>query len=217
MVHPSLDSPTLYLAVDLDTALESAVKKHESELREMEERKRELHELSQRQRFRPSEEVSTFKIIKSIKELLAVAIPLIESMQDEWLIAAPAIATVVASLFGVNEAAYAFIERGGKVRCIVDISYQVIEPVREMIAIGEEVRHIDQHGLMFVIFDKKISMSTINVDVKSVSLTEPILMLWTDDPMYAEYLASTWEMLWKQSVPAEERTKELLEQGPPLV
>jgi hypothetical protein len=32
--------------VDLDTALDSAVKKHESELREMEARKRELQELS---------------------------------------------------------------------------------------------------------------------------------------------------------------------------
>jgi sugar-specific transcriptional regulator TrmB len=157
MVRPSLDSPTVYAAVDLDTALDSALKKLESELREMEARKRELQELSQKQRFRPSDDVSTFKIIKSIKELLAVAIPLIESMQDEWLIAIPAAAylTVIASLFGVNEVAHKFIKRGGKVRCIVDISYQVIEPVREMIAIGEEVRHIDQQGIIFVVFDKK--------------------------------------------------------------
>ena len=35
MVRPSLDSPTVYAAVDLDTALEAALKKHESELREM--------------------------------------------------------------------------------------------------------------------------------------------------------------------------------------
>ena len=65
MVRPSLDSPTVYAAVDLDTALEAALKKHESELREMDERKRELQELSQQQRFHP-DEVSTFKIIKSI-------------------------------------------------------------------------------------------------------------------------------------------------------
>jgi hypothetical protein len=57
MVRPSLDSSTTYAAVDLDDALESALKKQESELREMEVRKRELQELSKEQRFRPSDEV----------------------------------------------------------------------------------------------------------------------------------------------------------------
>ena len=217
MVRPSLDSPTTYTAVDLNTALESALKKQESELREMETRKRELEELSQQQRFRPSDEVSTFKIIKSIKELVATSMPLIESLQEEWLIAAPAYLTVIASLFGVNDAAYEFIKRGGKVRAIIDISYQVIEPVREMIAIGEEVRHIDEHGVPFVVFDRKISISAINAEVKRISLNEPVSGLWTDDPTYAEYLVSTFEMLWRQSIPAEQRIQELLEQGPPQV
>jgi HTH-type transcriptional regulator, sugar sensing transcriptional regulator len=215
MVRPSLDSPTVYAAIDLDTALGSALQKQQSELREMEARKRELQELSQQQRFRPSDEVSTFKIIKSIKGLIAVAMPLIDPMQKEWLIAAPAYLTVVASLFGVNDAAYEFIKRGGKVRAIVDISYQVIGPVREMIAIGEEVRHIDQHGIMFVVFDRRISISAINAEVKRISLNEPVSGLWTDDPAYAQYLASTFEVVWGQSVPAELRIQELLERGPP--
>ena len=215
MVRPSLDSPTVYAAIDLDTALGSALQKQQSELREMEARKRELQELSQQQRFRPSDEVSTFKIIKSIKGLIAVAMPLIDPMQEEWLIAAPAYLTVVASLFGVNDAAYEFIKRGGKVRAIVDISYQVIGPVREMIAIGEEVRHIDQHGIMFVVFDRRISISAINAEVKRISLNEPVSGLWTDNPAYAQYLASTFEMVWGQSVPAELRIQELLERGPP--
>jgi sugar-specific transcriptional regulator TrmB len=215
MAHPSLDSPTIYAAVDLDTALESAVQKQQSELREMEERKRELQELSKQQRFRPSDEVSTFKIIKNMKELIAVSMPLIDSLQEEWLIAVPAVMTVFASLFGINEAASEFIKRGGKVRAIIDISYQVIEPVREMISIGEEVRHIDQHGITFVVFDKKIAMSTINAEIKRISLNAPAFGLWTDDQAYAHYLASTFEMLWDQAIDAEERIQQLLKEGPP--
>jgi sugar-specific transcriptional regulator TrmB len=145
MVRPSLDSPATYIAVDIDTALEAALKKRESELREMEARKRELQELSQHQRFRLSEEVATFKILKTIKELLAVGIPVIDEMQNEWLIVTPAYLSVVASRFGVNDAAAEFIKRGGTVRCIIDISHQYVGPVQEMIAIGEEVRHADQH------------------------------------------------------------------------
>lgn len=215
MVRPSLDSPTVYAAVDLDIALGSALQKQQSELREMEERRRELQQLSQQQRFRPPDEVSTFKIIKSIKELIAVSMPLLDSLQEEWLVAAPAYLTVVASLFGVNDAVHEFIKRGGKVRAIIDISYQVIEPVQEMIAIGEEVRHIDEHGVMFVVFDRKTSISAINAEVKRISLNEPVSGLWTDDPAYAQYLASTFEMVWRQSIPAEQRIQELLRQGPP--
>ncbi|MGZ4911442.1 MAG: TrmB family transcriptional regulator [Halobacteriota archaeon] len=215
MVHPSLDSPTIYAAVDLDNALESAVQKQQSELREMEKRKRELQELSKQQRFRPSDEVSTFKIIKTMKELISVSIPLIDSLQEEWLIAVPAIMTVFASLFGVNEAASEFIKRGGKVRAIIDISYQTIEPVREMISIGEEVRHIDQHGITFVVFDKKVAMSTINAEITRISLNAPAFGLWTDDQAYAQYLASTFEMLWNQALDAEERIQQLLKEGPP--
>ncbi len=214
MVRPSLDSPTNYAAVDLDTALDSALKKQESELREMEVRKRELQELAKQQQFRSSDQVTTFKIIKSTKELVAVAVPLIDSMKEEWLVAVPGLATVVASLFGINDAAAAFIQRGGKVKTIVDISYPIIDNVKELLSIGEEVRHIDQHGVMFVVFDRKHSITAIRI-AESASLNAPQTALWTDDPAYAEYLASTFEMLWAQAVPAEERIRELLEQEPP--
>jgi len=176
MVRPSLDSPTTYAAVDLDTALDAALKTQESELREMETRKRELQELSKQQQFRPSDEVSTFKIIKSIKEqqqsrssdevatfkiiksikeLVAAALPLLDSMKEKWLAAAPGLATVVASLFGIHDAVAEFIQRGGKVRTVVDISYPIIDNVRELLQMGAEVRHIDQHGAMFVAFYRK--------------------------------------------------------------
>jgi hypothetical protein len=117
-------------------------------------------------------------------------------------------------LFGINDAAAALIQRGGKVRTLVDISYPIIDNVQELLHIGEEVRHTDQHGVMFVVYDRKQSMTNMNPP-RSASLNAPMTALWTDDPTYALYLASTFEMLWKQAVPAEERIQELLEQGPP--
>ncbi|MGZ4932124.1 MAG: hypothetical protein ACXV46_04990 [Halobacteriota archaeon] len=37
-------------------------------------------------------------------------------------------------------------------------------------------------------------------------------MLYTDKSRYATYLLSLFELLWKQSVPAQQRIDELLEQ-----
>jgi hypothetical protein len=76
------------------------------------------------------------------------------------------------------------------------------------------VRHIDPHGVMFVVFGRKSNMTAISNPAR-VSLSSSMAALWTDDPTYAEYLAATFEMLWKQSDLAEERIQELLKQGPP--
>jgi len=178
MVNPSLDSPTVYAAVELDIALDAALKKHETELREMEVRKEELQELSKQQRFRPSEEFATFKIIKSIKEFLAVATSLIDSLGEEFLVAGPEIMFVIASLYGTNEVIKKFMDRGGKMRVISDISYSSIESVQQVLDMGEDIRHYDKYqGIIFAVFDRKTSISAINVDIKSVSLHEPMTAL----------------------------------------
>jgi len=81
---------------------------------------------------------------------------------------------------------------------------------------GLEVRHFDKStGIMFLLFDKKISMTAINTNLKHVSLNEPVAALWTDEAIYANYLASTFELLWEQSIPAAQRIEELLKEGPP--
>jgi sugar-specific transcriptional regulator TrmB len=69
MVTPSLGSPTVYTAVELEIAIDAAFKKHEAELREMEMNKQEIQELSKRQRFSLSDEFVTYKILKNAEYL----------------------------------------------------------------------------------------------------------------------------------------------------
>ncbi len=216
MVRPSLDSPTLYTAVELETALESALTKHEAELHEMQVRKRELEELAKQQRFRPSDDVSTFKIIKSLKELVAVMLPIISALEKEWVCVVPNSAVVIAFQFGINPFTREFVDRGGIARIIInDFAYSTIRAMQEVIETGAEVRYSGQDGLIFTVFDKKISISGINWEFSRFSLEEPLAALWTDDPNYARYLTYTFEQLWRHSIPVEERIKALLKDGPP--
>ncbi|MGZ4932678.1 MAG: TrmB family transcriptional regulator [Halobacteriota archaeon] len=216
MVRPSLDLPTLYTAVELETALDSALKKHEAELREMGQRKQELEALAQQQSFRPSDEVSTFKIIKNVKELVSVGLASATAAEKEMLVVSSREIVALASLFGVNNEVKRFIERGGTCKTIFDIPYSMIDVVREMTEIGEEVRHYGPYsGVFFASIDRKICFHAINVDMGRISLSQPLSMLYTDDPTYAGYLVGTFEMLWKQAIPAEQHIEELLKQGPP--
>ena len=216
MVRPSLDSPTIYAAVDLDNALESALKKQESELREMEARKQELQELSKQQRFQPTDDVSTFRIIKSVKELVSATITLTSAAKNGFLYVVPGEMLAIASLFGINAEAKKIVEQGGSIRGISDVRYADIAPAQEVLDIREDLRHYNNYrGVYFAVVDRRHCVSAINVDINRIALDEPISMLWTNDPIYADYLTATFEVLWRQSAPAEQRIQELLQQGPP--
>lgn len=216
MVRPSLDSPTIYTAVELETALKSAVSKQQSELREMEVRKRELQELAKQQHFGPSDEVSTFKIIKSVKELVATTITLVAAAQNGWVYVVPVEMLVITELFGINEEIKKAIERGRVVRGISDFGYADIIAAQAFLDVGHDLRHYDNYrGIYFAAVDKKYCVSAINVDINRISLNEPVSLLAADDTKYAEYLTATFEMLWQQSVPAAQRIEELKKRCPP--
>lgn len=216
VAYPSRASPTMYTAVELEIALESVVKKQESELREMERRKRELEGLSRQQSFRPSEEMSTFEVLKDVKQIVSVTAVAINSVEQEFLWLAPKELLLVASRFGLRDVVKALIERGGQVRAITDITASMMPLAREFLDVGENLRHFDGYrGLYFGVFDRQRCISAVNIEISRISLEEPATMVYIHDPVYATYLASTFELFWKQAVPAGERIQELLGQGPP--
>ncbi len=211
MVRSSLDSRIIYSAIDLDTALESALEQYKNELLEMEQKKQELEKLSQQQRFSPSDEVATFKVIKTIGELVVLTLNALASTSEGFVFVVPEEMVVLASQAGINAEAARLVKEGKYVRGITDITPRVARPTQELIGIREDVRHWpDYRGVYFAVLDNAISFSAVNVSVKSIALSEPITVLWTDDTTYATYLVSTFELLWRQSVPAEERIRELL-------
>src|SRR5665647_2095250 len=213
MVRPTLDLPTTYAAVDLDTVIDITVKNLESDLREI---KRRRQEMPKKFPSRASDEVGTFKMLKNIRQIVSAALPILSSLEQEFLWIAPIEGLQLASMFGINDVVRELSERGGKTRGITDITYSSIPLVQEVSDIGEDVRHFGGYrGMYYAVFDRRYCISAINIDVKHMKLAEPATMLYADDAVYGEYLSTTFELVWKQSVPAEQRIQELLEQAPP--
>jgi len=215
MVNRSLKSPTVYSAVELNIALDAALKKYKTELHEKEVMKQEIEEISNQQRVMLSDECFSFKIIKSMRDVMAVTLSTLASIEKEWTAVVPAILTVFSSLY-VLEGDKKFIDRGGEIRFITDITYPYVSLIQQHLDIGIQVRHLDKYtGILFSVFDRKVSASAINADIKHISLSQPVSVLWTDDPTYAKYLTSTFELLWNRAAPATQRIEKLLKEGPP--
>jgi hypothetical protein len=80
---------------------------------------------------------------------------------------------------------------------ITDVTYRVVDIIPNLLDIGGYVRHFGGYrGAYFGVFDKKHVISAINVDIHHLRLDEPLSMLYTDDPVFADYHISTFEMFW---------------------
>jgi hypothetical protein len=155
-------------------------------------------------------------IITSVTDALGIISQIVESAENEVVWLAPRPLLVYGSQYGVKDVAKVLIQKGRHIRGITDISYPYIDVVRERLEIGEDVRHFHNQVLFMVVADKK-SISSMSITAESLSLDTPIVALWSDSPTYAEYLKSTFELVWEQAVPAAQRIEELLKEGPPHV
>ena len=158
-------------------------------------------------------------LLEDVRDVIAAGLSLLESAQNDVIWLLPPQMLVYASQFGLTNQAKALIEKGGRVRGITEISGTDLRVVRELMDVGEDVRHVDQYrgGLMLVV-DKSESISSISqqsVDIGDLSLDDRVVVFWTDDTSYAEYLFTTFEAVWKGAVDANKRINELLEQRSP--
>jgi hypothetical protein len=146
-------------------------------------------------------------IVESVKDAIAVSSTIVESAEKEiaWLLPAPML--VMAAQYNVKSKG--LIQKGGRVRGITTISSPYVETVSELLEMGEEVRHIENYtGSFMLVADKSQSISSIHLDVQDLSLDDKIVAFWTDDPDYADYLLSNFEMVWAEATDAKKRIHE---------
>jgi hypothetical protein len=157
-------------------------------------------------------------IITSVTDALAICSSIIESANNEVVYLSPPSLLVLASRFGFAEKTKMLIQKRAHIRGITDFSYSYIAEIRESLDNGEDVRYFPEYrGIFMLVGDGRESISSISIDVESLSIDTPVVALWSDEATYAEYLMSTFEMAWEQSIPAAQRIKELLKEGPPDV
>jgi hypothetical protein len=145
-------------------------------------------------------------IIENVKDAIAASSTITESATNEivWILL-PAMSAFLVE-YGLSEKSKMLIEKGGRVRGLTKISGINRDVVRELLANGEEVRHIDQfRGAFMLVADKREIISSINVNVADLSLDDEIVGFWTDDQAYADFLVASFETSWSEAVDAEKR------------
>ncbi len=155
-------------------------------------------------------------IVKTAEDAIAVAFQIVEAAKNEivWLI--PPSLLSLSSTYDISDKVKAFIQNGGVLRGITIISRANVEETRLRLGIGEDVRHAGYYQELFMLIgDKQYSISAINTGTQEYTQDTHIVAFWSDDSVYAEYLLSSFEIAWSQSIPAEERIQELLREDAP--
>lgn len=155
-------------------------------------------------------------IVKTAEDAIAVAFQIVEAAKNEivWLI--PPSLLSLSSTYDILDKVKAYIQTGGVLRGITTISRANVEETRLRLGIGEDVRHAGYYQELFMLIgDKQYSISAINTGTQEYTQDTHIVAFWSDDPVYAEYLLSSFEIAWSQSIPAEERIQELLREDAP--
>jgi hypothetical protein len=156
-------------------------------------------------------------IITSVKDAVAVISQIVESAENEvvWLV--PRLSLPYAQQYNIIENSKILVQRGVRIRGIVDFSHPYIDIIRKLLDAGQDVRHLDEKQGEFIVVADGKSISSMSIDAKNLSLDTPVVALWSEDPTYAEYLTSNFEKAWEKAVPAAQRIEELLKEGRPQV
>ncbi|MGZ4905663.1 MAG: helix-turn-helix domain-containing protein [Halobacteriota archaeon] len=213
MLYKSAAEPSLYVASELDPALERFMACREDEFHGLTAMKEELEGLVICKPPVKTGDTYTFKILKTLREVIAVTTQLVRSAKADLAFIAPPRILDLFSMTGVLDEYAKVINQGVHVRGITDITPRNQRAAREHVEVGMHLRHLDQYrGITGVIVDGKQSISVIHADLNMrISSDTSVTMLWSDSPEQASYLMNTFELIWNQATDVEERIRELSE------
>jgi hypothetical protein len=118
-------------------------------------------------------------ILESVKDIIAASLTVVESAKNEIIWLLPPQMLAFAGQFGLTNKSKVLIEKGGRVRGITQISETDLRVVRELLDIGEDVRHVDEYqGEFMVVVDNTECISSIpqqSVNIGDLSLDDRVV------------------------------------------
>ena len=149
-------------------------------------------------------------IISDIKDVLAESLQILEKAQEEVVLLIPSSMLPVFMSYGCVQHTKTFIQNGGVLRGITNISHANLEVARSRLNIGEDLRHSDRHHeFFFIVGDRHYSISSLDTGIEELTLDTPVNSFWSENPTFAEYLLASFQNAWSHAIPAEQRIQEL--------
>jgi hypothetical protein len=149
-------------------------------------------------------------VVTDVKDLIATSSYIIEAAQTSIVWRAP---LSLLSLFircGVFKSSKTFLEGGGSMRGVTQISPFSAGPMHDLVQAGAAIHLAPQPlSLFMLVGDALTSISAFHTDPKPLSLTTPIVAFRTDDAIYVEWLLHDFEAEWIRSIDGSKRIREL--------
>lgn len=149
-------------------------------------------------------------VVTNLKDLIATSSSIIDAAQTSIVWCAPSSMLNVFVSYGLFKSSKTFLERGGSMRGVTEISPSLAGPMLQLVEAGAAIHHASQPLRVFMLLgDARESISSLQIDPERFSLTMLIAAFWTDDASYAAWLLDRFEAEWTQSIDGEERMREL--------
>jgi sugar-specific transcriptional regulator TrmB len=219
IVAKSLSTPTVYVAVPPETALDAVVLEHKLEQRKKATLKRELVELAEAITVDDAQSASAegcrYRVLSGPKQVDAASQKHTSEATSEISTFMPGPFLNVFFLSGQLDMVTDLLRRGVRTRLITDISRDNLEEARYALERGVELRHLESSGgVQFTVYDATTSFVLIRFDpARSLFKDTSLTIFLCESPTYARHLMYHYELVWKQAVDGAERIRALVESG----